>query len=148
MNPEDMTPEEHIQEAGKYFNNLKLIEQAAIKANAGAFKSTVDMHNWLYANGYHTSEDRRIQGLHIAEQQDAAERNKKKVHEINLPLSQGIKAVHVGTDDEAVEHQRVLNARAAFSKEYMKKKGWGENILDLSIEQIMEIRAQEGWKNP
>jgi hypothetical protein len=31
---------------------------------------------------------------------------------------------------------------------YCRTKGWPEDAAKLSIEQIMEIRAQEGWKNP
>lgn len=53
-----------------------------------------------------------------------------------------------GTDAEAAEHQRVINARGEFSFRYMKEKGWGDKLEDLSIQQILEIREQKEWKNP
>lgn len=50
-----------------------------------------------------------------------------------------------GGPQEAADLQKLLYGRAAFIKKYVESKGWGE---DLTLEQIMEIRAQEGWKHP
>lgn len=41
-----------------------------------------------------------------------------------------------------------LNKRADFTEEYCKKIGWPSELDDLSMEQVMEIREQDGWKNP
>ena len=66
---------------------------------------------------------------------------------IENPLGLG-HIVHMGSKEEAGEHQRVLNARGEFAKKYAKENGWGEDLEQLSMQQIMEIRKQEGWKNP
>ena len=65
---------------------------------------------------------------------------------IDTPM--GAKVIHMGSDEDAVELQRVLNARHAFILGYMVTKGWAGSPEDLSMEQILEIRQQEGWKNP
>jgi len=44
------------------------------------------------------------------------------------------------------EQQRVLIGRSAFVQEYCAKKGWC--IDHLTIAQLLEIRAQDGWKHP
>lgn len=49
----------------------------------------------------------------------------------------------VGMDEEQT---RVLKGRDAFVDDYCREKGWQKD--DLGFEQIMEIRKQEGWKNP
>lgn len=70
---------------------------------------------------------------------------------INVPNLDGdkdLKVFHTGSNEEAAEHQRVMNARGAFSLNYMKEKGWGDSIIELDIQQIMEIRSQPGWKTP
>jgi len=38
--------------------------------------------------------------------------------------------------------------RAAFAMEYCEKQGWPPNPAELEISQILEIRDQDGWKNP
>jgi len=43
------------------------------------------------------------------------------------------------------EQSIILKSRYDFSLKYAKDKGWNE---ELSMEQIMEIRNQKGWKNP
>lgn len=70
----------------------------------------------------------------------------KVSHIIRIPG--GGKVLHPGTKEEANEHQRIIDARGAFVQQYIKEKGWSESFADLSIDQIMEIRTQEGWKNP
>ena len=40
----------------------------------------------------------------------------------------------------------IILGRDAFINEYCKKKGWKKEELDF--DQILEIRKQEGWKNP
>lgn len=52
-----------------------------------------------------------------------------------------------GTPEEIAHHKKMVEGRHKFSQEYIKKKGWGPPET-LSIPQIMEIREQEGWKNP
>ncbi len=66
---------------------------------------------------------------------------------IDAPLGGG-KIAHFGTNEEATELQRGINARAEFALRYMKEKGWGDDPTKISITQLMEIRAQEDWKNP
>jgi hypothetical protein len=44
------------------------------------------------------------------------------------------------------EQEKFLRAREVFSQKYMHERGW--TIESISITQLMEIRAQEGWKNP
>jgi hypothetical protein len=40
----------------------------------------------------------------------------------------------------------VLSARMRFAQEYSAAKGW--NFADLKVEQMLEIRDQEGWRIP
>lgn len=60
-----------------------------------------------------------------------------------LPFGGG--AVISPNDDDA---ERIINKRAKFSLQYMKEKGWGDDVTALSIKQILEIREQPGWKKP
>lgn len=50
-----------------------------------------------------------------------------------------------GTKEEAEKVEKKLNARGEFAKKYMEKKGW--SIENLSVDQLLEIRNQEEWKN-
>lgn len=45
-----------------------------------------------------------------------------------------------------IRHADIIIKRAIFNAKYCEKKGW--DITNLTWEQIMEIRSQEGWKNP
>lgn len=66
----------------------------------------------------------------------------KKIHHPNgLPP-----AIHMGTDEQADKVQRTINARHKFNLQYMAEKNWGDDVNALTIDQIMEIRAQDGWK--
>lgn len=61
--------------------------------------------------------------------------------------------LHPGTDAEVEQSQRLLTARMEFTAKYCQERGWpvpGEpNFEDrISIDQIMEIRSQSGWKDP
>jgi hypothetical protein len=40
----------------------------------------------------------------------------------------------------------MIKRRNDFSFNYCKEKGWTTAIEQLTIEQIMEIRQQQGWK--
>jgi hypothetical protein len=40
----------------------------------------------------------------------------------------------------------VLSARMRFAQEYSASKGW--NFANLKVEQMLEIRDQEGWRTP
>ena len=44
------------------------------------------------------------------------------------------------------ETEKVLLARDAFIDKYCAEKGWTK--ATLTMQQILEIRAQDGWKNP
>jgi hypothetical protein len=43
------------------------------------------------------------------------------------------------------ELQQALILRSAFIESYCAAKGWKE---PLTIQQLLEIRSQDGWKNP
>jgi len=66
----------------------------------------------------------------------------------------GIGAVfHPGTDDEVDKHQKLMNARMTFTMKYCRAMGWpvpGEPNFEerITIDQILEVRAQPGWKFP
>ena len=67
----------------------------------------------------------------------------------SIKLPNGIGTVIVnGTDAENTEVERVIHARHAFATSYCTEKGWPTDATKLSIDQIMEIRAQPGWKTP
>jgi hypothetical protein len=59
----------------------------------------------------------------------------------NIRLPGGIVAVDV-TKKEA----DILTARVAFVEQYCREKGW--DMLKLTIDQLLEVRAQPGWQNP
>lgn len=44
------------------------------------------------------------------------------------------------------EQEQLFEARRLFVDEYCRKKGWDQ--ATATIDQIMEIRRQDGWKNP
>ncbi len=50
-------------------------------------------------------------------------------------------------ESEADEAERLVAARQRFALGYMAEKGWGDDPAALTFEQILEIRAQPGWKN-
>jgi hypothetical protein len=71
---------------------------------------------------------------------------------IKNPFGKGV-FVHLGSEDEAAEVQRIGMARAVFSTGYARRQGWIDpdealNPEKLSWEQIIEIRSQSGWKEP
>lgn len=72
------------------------------------------------------------------------------MREIKIPGMGSV--MHPGTEEEADEHEKLLKARAAFVAKYCKEKGWPlpdePGFEQLSWDNIMEVRAQEGWKNP
>ena len=41
---------------------------------------------------------------------------------------------------------KLLQARQKFVENYCREKGW--DMLNLSIDQLMEVRNQPGWQNP
>ena len=47
---------------------------------------------------------------------------------------------------EIVQEIAVLSARMRFAQEYSAAKGW--NFADLKVDQMVEIRDQEGWRTP
>lgn len=56
-------------------------------------------------------------------------------------------AVAYAPRGDAARHQKVVDARHEFVVGYCKSKGWPTDLEQLSWEQVMEIRAQPGWKN-
>jgi hypothetical protein len=62
----------------------------------------------------------------------------------NVVLSTGFQ---VFGDPEMLEF---LKKRDAFNRAYCAQKGWTERLEanTLTIEEILEIRSQPGWKNP
>jgi len=65
-----------------------------------------------------------------------------------IELPNGLKAIQTGTPEQNQKQADMLGKRHQFNLKYMKEKGWGNDLTQLSIEQIMEIRAQAGWINP
>lgn len=61
--------------------------------------------------------------------------------------------LHTGTEEEFEEQKKLLNARVDFVAKYCQERGWpvpGEPGFEerITMEQVMEIRSQPGWKNP
>jgi len=56
---------------------------------------------------------------------------------------EGVKILGLSPDQE-----NYLQARGTFAKAYCEKQGWPADIKELTINQILEIRGQDGWKNP
>lgn len=50
--------------------------------------------------------------------------------------------------ESADEAARIVAARDRFWKAYAKERGWPLDPVKLSIDQILEIRKQPGWKDP
>lgn len=66
-----------------------------------------------------------------------------------LELPSGAGGVFLfGTEAEIAEQERVLYGRHAFMVGYCSSRGWPTDGAQLSIEQVLEIRSQDGWKNP
>jgi len=66
---------------------------------------------------------------------------------IKLPGNLGSVITH-GTQEDADRTKAVLDARHAFALKYCQEQGWPTELGELSITQVLQIRAQEGWKNP
>lgn len=49
----------------------------------------------------------------------------------------------IGRDDI----RAIIRERDKFIREYCEKKGWTANAVDMTFDQIMEIRNQPEWKN-
>ena len=64
---------------------------------------------------------------------------KEKRQDVQLPG--GITAVGV-----TYQQAEILTGRQAFVDKYCCDRGW--DMLNLTIEQVLEIRRQPGWKNP
>lgn len=71
---------------------------------------------------------------------------------VTHPFGGGVGVVVGAAPGEADEIQRKINARGAFVVKYAREQGWigpdeEIDVKKLSIEQILEIRDQDGWKN-
>lgn len=64
---------------------------------------------------------------------------------VRMPGDLGV-AITTGTQAEANELQASIDARHAFVQKYCQEQGW--DSTNLSINQVLQIRQQEGWKNP
>lgn len=69
----------------------------------------------------------------------------RSVKKIDTPIGS---VFHTGTDEEAEATESLLKRRHRFVVSYCESKGWPTDGAELNIDQIMEIRNQEGWKNP
>lgn len=65
-----------------------------------------------------------------------------------LKLPGGGTVLLSGSLEEITEQERVIFARHQFSVDYCRARGWPEDVASLKLGQILEIRKQEGWKNP
>jgi hypothetical protein len=65
-----------------------------------------------------------------------------------IQIPGGLKAISLGTQSEADKTQAIVNARHAFVQKYCQEQGWSSNPEELSMAQILQIRQQDGWKNP
>jgi len=71
-------------------------------------------------------------------------------------VTEAFKKIQLGTDKTAAElplprleieqEIAVLSARMRFAQKYSATKGW--NFGGLKVEQMLEIRDQEGWRAP
>jgi len=75
------------------------------------------------------------------------ENESRRARTIEQPDSLGT-GIMFGTKSEADKTQSLLDARYTFVQQYCREHGWSERTEDLSLNQIMEIRQQDGWKNP
>lgn len=66
-----------------------------------------------------------------------------------LELPSGAGGVFLfGTAESIAEQERILYGRHAFYVAYCEARGWPTDGAKLTMEQILEIRSQDGWKNP
>ena len=65
---------------------------------------------------------------------------------LKLPGGAGT-VVLTGNAEQNAETERLLLARHEFAMDYCKQRGWPEDAAELTIDQILEIRAQPGWKD-
>jgi hypothetical protein len=63
-------------------------------------------------------------------------------------LPGGFTVTTQGSQADADRMQKLLEARGAFAVAYCRQRGWPEDPALLSMQQIVEIRKQDGWKNP
>lgn len=66
---------------------------------------------------------------------------------VKLPGGVG-SVVLTGDDAQNAETVRIIEARYAFGVAFCEKMGWPTDFAKLSIEQILEVRSQPGWKTP
>lgn len=57
-------------------------------------------------------------------------------------------AIHMGSAKEADRHEAIIRARHEFCLQWMKERGLGENVEDLTFEQVLDIREEPGWQDP
>jgi len=65
--------------------------------------------------------------------------------QVHIP---GVGRVVMADEQQAGATQRLVDGRRRFILDYMEQKGWKGPPEELSMEQIMEIRVQDGWKRP
>jgi hypothetical protein len=65
---------------------------------------------------------------------------------IKLPNSQI--TFSASSPAQAIAEQALINARHAFVVAQCRERGWPEDPNELTIDQILEIRAMPGWEKP
>ena len=63
-------------------------------------------------------------------------------------LPTGERVFFSGTQEEMEAQQKIIQHRFNFTRAYALLKGWPTDVRQLSIDQILEIQACAGWKNP
>jgi hypothetical protein len=69
----------------------------------------------------------------------------QKIRELNKISNELIEKIR--EDDKAfiIDPEEITVARYKFSNNYIREKGWDSH--NLTPDQVMEIRGQDGWKN-
>ena len=64
---------------------------------------------------------------------------------VKIPGGLGV-AITTGTQADADDLKATLEGRHTFIQKYCQEQGW--DSTNLSMDQVMQIRQQEGWKEP
>jgi hypothetical protein len=64
---------------------------------------------------------------------------------VKLPGNLGV-AITTGSQADANDLKAKLEGRHAFVQKYCQEQGWDSS--NLSMQQVLQIRKQEGWKDP
>ena len=112
----------------------ELYTEVEIKSMLKFYKSKLGqkiLHNVLYVSHATLESSRAWMETFVRE-------NTKEIDQI---IAEDVKQLPIVPEDP------VLNARYHFVLNYIREKGWGPDLENLTFAQIQEIRSQEGWKN-